>query len=70
MGKIKSIILKDSERLALETGFRQGDSHCFRMRCRAYKSFHFWFYYHLLLLPVLPHIKIGLFTAKSHKTVS
>ena len=35
MGKIKSIILKDSERLALETGFRQGDSHCFRMRCRA-----------------------------------
>ena len=24
MGKIKSIILKDSERLALETGFRQG----------------------------------------------
>ncbi len=31
MGKIKSIILKDSERLALETGFRQGDSHCFRM---------------------------------------
>lgn len=35
MGKIKSILLKDSERLALETGFRQGDSHCFRMRCRA-----------------------------------
>ena len=35
MGKIKSIILKDSERLVLETGFRQGDSHCFRMRCRA-----------------------------------
>ena len=28
------INLKDSERLALETGFRQGDSHCFRMRCR------------------------------------
>ena len=21
--------------MALETGFRQGDSHCFRMRCRA-----------------------------------
>ena len=35
MGKIKSILLKDSERLALETGFRQGDSHCFRIRCRA-----------------------------------
>ena len=35
MGKIKSIILKDSERLVLETGFRQGDSHCFRMHCRA-----------------------------------
>ena len=35
MGKIKSILLKDFERLALETGFRQGDSHCFRMRCRA-----------------------------------
>ena len=35
MGKIKSILLKDSERLALETVFRQRDSHCFRMRCRA-----------------------------------
>ena len=35
MGKIKSILLKDSERLALETVFRQGDSYCFQMRCRA-----------------------------------
>ena len=35
MGKIKSIILTDSERLSLEAGFRNGSSHCFRMRCRA-----------------------------------
>ena len=35
MGKVKSIRLKDSERLSLEAGFRNGSSHCFRMRCRA-----------------------------------
>lgn len=35
MGKVKSIILKDSERLSLGTGFRSSISHCFRMRCRA-----------------------------------
>lgn len=35
MGKVKSIILTDSERLSLEAGFRNGSSHCFRMRCRS-----------------------------------
>ena len=35
MGKVKSIRLTDSERLSLEAGFRNGSSHCFRMRCRA-----------------------------------
>ena len=32
MGKIKSIILKDSERLALETGFRQGQTEGLSLR--------------------------------------
>lgn len=35
IGKIKSIILKNSERLALERRFRHGLSHYFQMRCRA-----------------------------------
>lgn len=33
--KIKKLTLSDSERLQLTTGFRSGESHCFRMRCRA-----------------------------------
>lgn len=33
--KIKKLILSDSERLQLTTGFRSGENHCFRMRCRA-----------------------------------
>jgi transposase len=33
--KIKILILTDSERSALSVGFRQGESHVFRMRCRA-----------------------------------
>ncbi len=60
MGKIKSIILKDSERLALETGFRQGDSHCFRMRCRAV----------LLKSTGLCSKAIGLQTEMSHVSVN
>ena len=60
MGKIKSIILKDSERLALETGFRQGDSHCFRMRCRAV----------LLKSTGLSSKAIGLQTEMSHVSVN
>lgn len=35
MGKIKKLELTDSQRVELENGFRQGTSHCFRMRCRA-----------------------------------
>lgn len=32
--KIKKLTLSASERLQLTTGFRTGESHCFRMRCR------------------------------------
>ena len=60
MGKIKSILLKDSERLALETVFRQGDSHCFRMRCRAV----------LLKSTGLSSKAIGLQTEMSHVSVN
>ena len=35
MGKIKTLILTDIQRFTLEDGFRNGCSHCFRMRCRA-----------------------------------
>lgn len=35
MGKIKVLLLTDTDRFALEEGFRNGCSHCFRMRCRA-----------------------------------
>jgi len=35
MGKIKILILTDTQRFTLEDGFRNGCSHCFRMRCRA-----------------------------------
>lgn len=34
MGKIKTIILSDEERQALDKGFREGTSHCYRMRCQ------------------------------------
>ena len=60
MGKIKSILLKDSERLALERGFRQGDSHCFRMRCRAV----------LLKSSGLSSKQVGLQTEMSHVSVN
>jgi len=33
--KIKILPLTESERNALALGFRSGESHCFRMRCRA-----------------------------------
>lgn len=33
--KIKKLTLSDSERRQLTIGFRTGESHCFRMRCRA-----------------------------------
>jgi transposase len=35
MGKIKKLELTESQRLELENGFRNGTSHCFRMRCRS-----------------------------------
>ena len=60
MGKVKSIILKDSERLSLETGFRSGTSHCFRMRCRAV----------LLKSTGLSSKAIGLQTEMSHVSVN
>ena len=60
MGKVKSILLKDSERLELETGFRQGASHCFRMRCRAV----------LLKSSGLSSNQIGLQTEMSHVSVN
>ena len=35
MGKIKKLTLPTAQRVQLEKGFRNGTSHCFRMRCRA-----------------------------------
>jgi hypothetical protein len=35
MGKIKKLGLTEVQRVELEHGFRNGTSHCFRMRCRA-----------------------------------
>ena len=35
MGKSKLLQLTDAQRLSLEEGFRNGDTHYFRMRCRA-----------------------------------
>ena len=33
--KIKKLALSDCERRQLTSGFRSGETHCFRMRCRA-----------------------------------
>lgn len=35
MGKITKIELSESERFKLNIGFKEGTSHCFRMRCKA-----------------------------------
>ena len=35
MGKISKIELSESERIKLNFGFKEGTSHCFRMRCKA-----------------------------------
>ena len=35
MGKTKVLELSEAQRLELERGFRKGEKHCFRMRCRA-----------------------------------
>ena len=34
MGKITKIELSESERFKLNIGFKEGTSHCFRMRCK------------------------------------
>ena len=34
MGKIKKLELSASQRIQLNNGFRNGSTHCFRMRCR------------------------------------
>lgn len=34
MGRVLSIVLTPKQRLELETGYKTGDSHCFRQRCR------------------------------------
>ena len=35
MGKITKIELSESERIKLNFGYKEGSSHCFRMRCKA-----------------------------------
>ena len=35
MGKIIKIELSESERIKLNFGYKEGSSHCFRMRCKA-----------------------------------
>ena len=35
MGKITKIELSESERIKLDLGFKEGTSHCLRMRCKA-----------------------------------
>ena len=35
MGKITKIELSESERIKLNLGFKEGTSHCYRMRCKA-----------------------------------
>jgi transposase len=34
MGKIKTIVLSEADRQALEKGYREGASHCYRLRCQ------------------------------------
>lgn len=60
MGKIKVLLLTDTERFSLEEGFCNGDSHCFRMRCRAV----------LLKSKGLSSQDIGLQTDMSHISVN
>jgi len=60
MGKIKILTLTDSQRFALEDIFRNGDTHCLRMRCRAV----------LLKSKGLSSQEIGLQTDLSHISVN
>ena len=34
MGKIKRIELSETERHKLEIGYKEGQTHCYRMRCK------------------------------------
>ena len=60
MAKIKTISLTDESRLQLEDGFRNGESHCFRMRCRAI----------LLKSQGLPAKEVGRQTEMTHISVN
>lgn len=60
MGKAKVLVLSETERLALERGFRFGEKHCFRMRCRAV----------LLKSEGLSSVAIGAQTEMSHVSVN
>ena len=60
MAKIKTISLTDESRLQLEDGFRNGESHCFRMRCRAI----------LLKSQGLPSKEVGRQTEMTHISVN
>lgn len=60
MGKPKVLGLAETERLALDRGFRFGEKHCFRMRCRAV----------LLKSEGLSSVAIGAQTEMSHVSVN
>ena len=60
MGKPKALGLAETERLALDRGFRFGEKHCFRMRCRAV----------LLKSEGLSSVAIGAQTEMSHVSVN
>jgi len=60
MGRVNIPLLSDSDRLALEVGFRTGGSHCFRNRC------------HVILLKAEGRSSkdVGLITGMSHISVN
>ena len=60
MVKPKALGLAETERLALDRGFRFGEKHCFRMRCRAV----------LLKSEGLSSVAIGAQTEMSHVSVN
>lgn len=60
MGKPKVLGLAETERLALDRGFRFGEKHCFRMRCRVV----------LLKSEGLSSVAIGAQTEMSHVSVN
>ena len=60
MGKPKVLGLAETDRLALERGFRFGEKHCFRMHCRVV----------LLKSEDLSSVAIGAQTEMSHVSVN